>query len=1172
MLVTPCASEFLHNNQDMNILNITEHNDSIHHNTDYPDSAQNGFIFPNTIKNFHGISVDDNCNGIEDFIEIMAITYTAYEYIDTYISLTQPAAEDLIHELEALGCRIIHRFSIIDGIGVSIPVDKLQVVGRLPIIEMIQSVHKVNKHLNQAIPLVRASQSILDSNGYNGIDGEGVTIAVIDSGIDGSHSAFRDRIIAFKDYYRDNDDLNPNNGMDAVDYDFHGTMCASCAASSGSYKGAAPGAYIISIAIGDDGIDMAQAIEWCINNKNTDFNEDGDSDGPDIITLSMGVGINQQSWLDSFANNAVDNGIVFVTSAGNFGPNSNTITSPATSTKVIAVGSVKKTKAISSFSSRGPFGQITKPDVVAVGEGLTIAYPGNQWVSGAQGTSFSGPTVAGVAALLLQYDPDLTPNDVKEILTTSAEDLGSPEPDNNFGWGLVDAVNALNKVLKVKSITPSSTNIMEDTTVTFTAKSSGTNINKYEWDFDGDGKFDQSTTEGVAKYTYTKAKDDPYEAKVRITNQLGKTAENSVEITVTNRVPIANLEIDEDVVYEDEPITFNGSKSWDTDSDIASLEFSWSFDDGLNFTNFTKEKIIITHSFNKSGEYNITMKVKDDDNDEDEKTTTITVHNFKPIADAGGDKIAFEEELIEFSGFNTNDTASDLPLLNYTWRFGDNTIGYDMNVTHSYLADVDNQTFEVVLTVKDDDKKVDRDTISVIIRNKPPDVTVGADKYGDEDAIVQFVGTGNDTDNDNHQLSYKWIFGDGNNTKWLNNPYTEHSYTMVGIFQAKLLVKDPKGAIGYDELNVTISNVLPNADFDLGENTSIEDELVTFDASASFDTESDNGALHYIWDFGDGIMGTGKVVKHRYYKAYKYSIKLTVKDDDSATATIIKRLTVENQKPEAKIIIKGEENEYRVNELIRFYGVRSTDTPSDKRNLTYQWDFGDGTHSSGINATHKYIKTGEYSVRLKVVDDDGDFDEIRATIVIVELAEEDDIFVEPTVENMGIFIYTGMAVAFIILFLILFSLVMTYRGKKGLVGRFQDKLGNLKKSSADEGEMGGDGWSSAQPTGMTSEQEEFFTELYGVTPQKFMQYGYSYPQSQIQPPMSEQPMPGQPMPGQPMPMNASAPMQMHQPYGVQAPMRMPPINAPPGLPPANNKSEIKGDDTTKPRKTPKKKD
>ena len=202
------------------------------------------------------------------------------------------------------------------------------------------------------------------------------------------------------------------------------------------------------------------------------------------------------------------------------------------------------------------------------------------------------------------------------------------------------------------------------------------------------------------------------------------------------------------------------------------------------------------------------------------------------------------------------------------------------------------------------------------------------------------------------------------------------------------------------------------------------------------------------------------------------------------------------------------------------------------------------------------------------MDDDGDYDEIRATIVIVELAEEEDIFAEPTVENKGIIIYAGMAVTFIIMFLILFSLVMTYKGKKGLVGRFQDKLGNLKKSSTDEGEIDNNGWSSTQPTGMTPEQEEFFTELYGIPPQKFMQYGYSYPQPQIPPPIPEQPMPGQPMPGQPMHMNVSTPMQMPQPQGIQPPMSMPSFKAPPRLPPAIDKTKKQGDFIPKPRKTP----
>ncbi len=1057
------------------------------------DIITRGFIYPELSEEPHGLSLDDNLNGIEDFIELSKDMYSAYSYIDTVLTLTQPASDSLIHKLESLGCIINHRFTIIDALGVSIPTDKISRVGALTTVEMVQSIHTVKKQLNNAVPLTKSSQDILKSNGYDGIDGEGVTIAVIDSGIDDDHNTFSNRVIAFKDFVYGQDDLIPNDGMDAQEYGYHGTMVASCAAGSGNYKGVAIKSNIISVAV-DTTYDMIRGIEWCVAYKNHDFDDDGEPDGPDVITMSLGVE-GTLSYLDNAAGNAMDNGVVFTTSAGNDGPGSGTVTSPATSPKVIAVGSTNKyNKQISSFSSRGPGpGGIIKPDVVAPGENLIVAYPNNQWSMGS-GTSFSGPIVAGIAALILQYDPELDPYEVKSIILQNAEDLGDPGPDNTYGYGFVDTIAALDSVLKVKSLTPSPTKVIEDTEVTFSAKTSGANIKNFQWDFDGDGHFDKTTEESSVSHAY--AKSETYTVTVKVTNDRGKTAENSATVDVTNRKPDAKLNIDDNLqsVFEDELIIFNGSKSWDTPSDIVNLEFSWSFNDGLNFTNFSKKDKIITHSFDERGEYSIKMKVRDDDLEVDDSETSISIKNFIPIADAGEDRIAYEGEKIYFSAVNTYDTPSDRSLLNYTWNFDDNSVGYGINVSHSYQAQNDNQTFNVVLTVKDDDGEKDKDTVTVTILNKPPAMSICNDIYAFEDNPIQLTGSGNDTSNDRNNLNYKWNFGDGNESKWLNNPYIEHTYTMVGIYQARLMVRDPKGAISDKEINVTISNVPPEADFEMDVKTSEEDKIVSFDASTSSDTKSDLDGLHYIWEFGDGIIATGKVVTHRYYKSYKYTIKLMVKDDDGDSSTITKRLTVLNIKPDAKLSFDS--GDHQINEQIRFYGYKSTDTPSDKRNLTYQWDFGDGTHSTGINATHKYIKPGEYSIRLKVMDDDGENDETKGTLTIVKEEEKGDMFSEPTIENNGLLIYASMAVVFIILFLLLISLVMIYQGKKGIFGRikstFSERKARKEQAAMDEAALT-EARASVQ-TGMTPEQEEFFTDMYGITPQDFMlQYNNSVP-------------------------------------------------------------------------------
>lgn len=1071
-----------------------------------------GYIFPATVNDHSGIAVDYNNNGIEDFIERMSPTYSDHEYIDAIVTLTEPVSDQLVKKLETLGCIIDHKFSIIDAVGVTIPTNKLPEIGRLPTIEMIQSIHEVKPHLAQGVPIVKASQDILKSAGYNGLTGEGVTIAVLDSGIDGDHSTFGNRIIAFRDFISGNNDLDPTNGMNAYDSGYHGTMTSSCAAGSGAYKGVAIGSYIIGVAVWST-YQMVQGIEWCVNNKNKDFNQDGEPDGPDIITMSLGLATNQRTYLDTAAESAMDQGVLFVTSAGNDGPGSGTVTSPATSSKVISVGAINKNKNIADFSSRGPGpGGILKPDVVAPGVAITCAYPGNTWTSGGYGTSFSCPIVAGIAALLLQYDPELSPYEIKQVLHDSAEDRGDSGPDNTYGWGIANAVAALDLVLKVKSIVASEYSVVEDTKLVFSATASGTNVKEFDWDFDNDGDFDLTTETGTASYTYTNAGE--YEIRVRITNTQGKTAENSIIITVNNRKPTASLEIDSvsEYLYEDQPIAFNSSQSWDTISDINDLEFSWSFDGGLNFTDYSKENKTIQHIFKHTGQYNIKVKVRDDNNEEEEEEVTIIIYNMKPTADAGGDKIALEDEIIHFSGFNSIDTKTDLMTLKYVWDFGDGIKGYEMNMTHSYLSEYNNKVYTVTLTVTDNDNERSQDKIKVTVYNQPPIILPLEDKIGDEDTLIEFYGMANDSKNDQTLLKYKWIFDDGESTDWLEEPTAFHSYSEVGTYHPEFQVLDPKDAVSSKTFNVTIYNIDPIADFTMNKSKAEEDELIKFNASVSYDTVSDIESLKYAWDFGDGSIGHGMMINHQFCKTGSYSIILTITDDDGATASIEKRVSVTNRDPIA--VIKIDKDEFEIDELVRVYGHDSKDTPSDQFNLTYSWNFGDDTgwDLAGINATHKYSKAGNYEIRLKVEDDDGGFNIKKVTIQVIAEEEKEDIFANPTMENSGLLIYALLGVLVVILILILLSLWMYYRNKKGIFGKLEKTIKDrkLKKSvsNVQQPGMAGPGGPSAPVPGypgMTPEQLQFY---YGMPPSQAQQPGVvgSPPQGWPQTSMPIQPI------------------------------------------------------------------
>ncbi|MEO6695891.1 MAG: S8 family serine peptidase, partial [Ignavibacteria bacterium] len=202
-----------------------------------------------------------------------------------------------------------------------------------------------------------------------------------------------------------------------------------------------------------------------------------DSLGADIITSSLGyIGMDQGSshsydwqWMNGDsclitigADLAVNKGIIVCNSAGNEGFHSthNTLGAPSDGDSVIAVGSVNSDKKRSGFSSVGLTvdGRI-KPDVVALGNGNIVAQsgPGNTGYSSGSGTSYSCPMTAGVCAVILSGNRNLTPMQMKQVLTQTAD--SSFAPNRRRGWGLINCWEAL-KLARNITGTGSNNNIL----------------------------------------------------------------------------------------------------------------------------------------------------------------------------------------------------------------------------------------------------------------------------------------------------------------------------------------------------------------------------------------------------------------------------------------------------------------------------------------------------------------------------------------------------------------------------------------------------------------------------------------------------------------------------------------------------------------------------------------
>lgn len=281
-----------------------------------------------------------------------------------------------------------------------------------------------------------------------GYTGHGVMVAVFDSGFRLTNDVFDSiNIVATWDFINDDPNVDFEEGDDLSQIN-HGTQVLSIIGgySPGNLIGPAFNADFL-LAKTEDITDETEieedfwiaAAEWA------------DRLGADIISSSVGY----MDWYEYkdmdgetapitiAADLAFEKGIVVVTSAGNEGDDLwHYIIAPADGKQVIAVGAVDADGQIAGFSSYGPTsdGRL-KPEVVAMGVRTTLAYPNGGYGKG-DGTSFSCPLITGAAALVLCAHPQLAPGQVRQALIQSANRISNP--DNQYGFGLVDAFRAAN--------------------------------------------------------------------------------------------------------------------------------------------------------------------------------------------------------------------------------------------------------------------------------------------------------------------------------------------------------------------------------------------------------------------------------------------------------------------------------------------------------------------------------------------------------------------------------------------------------------------------------------------------------------------------------------------------------------------------------------------------------
>ncbi len=392
--------------------------------------------------------------------EATANPNSSADFEDVIVRFKDKPGQAELHAFKGLGGDVNSVFTIIPAISGRLPAKAIEALKNNPQVEVVELDYTVQaleySSENELGNSWGAEHINADAALAAGYSGEGVKVAVLDSGVNFNHFDLRD-----------NFDLSANElGYDFVSDDFfpedvygHGTHVAGilAAASNGfGVVGVAPNAQIVALRVLDDNGEgtasrIIEALQW-IQNYNAVH-----PDSPIRITNnSYGTGSNS-SQLEAAFDVLASSGVLHIGSAGNDGSaagNGNNVSYPARYESVVAVAALDKNNLRASFSSTGSDVEIAAPGVFVLStwkDSTNFAgplpfsfagYAGEYFIE-ANGTSMASPHVAGVAALLMGSNPGYTAEAVRNKMNETALDLGATGKDNLYGYGLVDASLAL---------------------------------------------------------------------------------------------------------------------------------------------------------------------------------------------------------------------------------------------------------------------------------------------------------------------------------------------------------------------------------------------------------------------------------------------------------------------------------------------------------------------------------------------------------------------------------------------------------------------------------------------------------------------------------------------------------------------------------------------------------
>jgi serine protease AprX len=433
-------------------------------------------------------NMDENNDYIHDAIWIAAEN-NRYEYLDenNMISVIvdfdhTPTIEDELMLEKNVLFEVQFRYWLIDSIAGKVNINLIPKIIELPGVVFVELDGRLEIQMNDVNEVHDVTQ-VWEETGYTGA---GSVVAIIDTGIDSDHVGLDDiddsnytndtKVIAFYDAVN-YPELTNGTEIKAYDDQGHGTHCAGITAGTGApdfqYKGVAPKAQLVGVKVLDSGgsgsfATVMAGMEWTVEKRHI-FNIRAASmslGGPGAIEWTS----SEEESVNRMGNEMMREGVALFIAAGNSAFSAQ-IGTPGSAEDVITVGALDKNTAIAVYSSQGPTeeGRV-KPNIAFVGS--SVMAPDFNTVDGytsKSGTSMATPGAAGLAALMYQANPDLSPFDIRNIMQETAtyrrcdymfanepcaeDNIPKNRQNNVYGHGHVNSVpsvmEAANKVYEL---------------------------------------------------------------------------------------------------------------------------------------------------------------------------------------------------------------------------------------------------------------------------------------------------------------------------------------------------------------------------------------------------------------------------------------------------------------------------------------------------------------------------------------------------------------------------------------------------------------------------------------------------------------------------------------------------------------------------------------------------